>query len=45
MELENTDIIGIVRGMGLTPDQLAAIVKAAAVPAALERKEDGDETV
>ena len=47
MELENLDIIGLVRGMGLTPDQLAAIIKAAPpqpVPAP-ERKEDDNETV
>ena len=48
MELENLDIIGLVRGMGLTPDQLAALIKAAPVPAAPtpevpERKEDGYE--
>ena len=29
-ELENLDIIGIVRNVGLTPDQLAAILQAAA---------------
>ena len=47
MELENLDIIGLVRGMGLSPDQLAALIKAAPpqpVPAP-ERKEDGYETV
>ena len=45
MELENLDIIGLVRGMGLTPDQLAALIKAVPAPAAptLERKEDGYE--
>lgn len=30
LELENLDIIGIVRNVGLTPDQLAAILQAAA---------------
>jgi len=49
MELENLDIIGLVRGMGLSPDQLAALIKATPVPAAPtedpERKEDGYETV
>ena len=47
MELENLDIIGLVRGMGLSPDQLAALIKAVPVPAAPtpERKEDGYETV
>lgn len=47
MELENLDIIGLVRGMGLTPDQLAALIQAAPpqpVPVP-ERKEDGYETV
>lgn len=28
-ELENTDIIGLVRSMGLTPDQLAALIRGA----------------
>ena len=28
-ELENLDIIGLVRGMGLDPDQLAALIQAA----------------
>lgn len=28
LELENLDIIGLVRGMGLTPDQLAALIQA-----------------
>ena len=47
MELENLDIIGLVRGMGLSPDQLAALIKAAPpqpVPET-ERKEDSYETV
>ena len=30
LELENLDIIGIVRNVGLTPDQLAAILQATA---------------
>ena len=30
LELENLDIIGLVRSVGLTPDQLAAILQAAA---------------
>lgn len=29
MEIENTDIIGLVRSMGLTPDQLAALIRGA----------------
>ena len=28
-ELENLDIIGLVRGVGLDPDQLAALIRAA----------------
>ena len=47
MNLENLDIIGLVRAVGLTPDQLAALIQAAPpqpVPAP-ERKEDGYETV
>lgn len=33
LQLENTDIIGLVRGIGMTPDQLAALIQSA-VPAA-----------
>ena len=47
MNLENLDIIGLVRAVGLTPDQLAALIQAAPpqpVPVP-ERKEDGNETV
>ncbi|MDE7244384.1 MAG: DUF4315 family protein [Oscillospiraceae bacterium] len=43
LELENMDIIGIVRSMGLTPEQLAALIqssKPAAPAAAPERKEE-----
>ncbi|MCX4371176.1 DUF4315 family protein [uncultured Oscillibacter sp.] len=44
--LENLDIIGLVRGMGLTPDQLAALIQSAPRPEAPARKEvSGDETV
>ncbi len=45
LQLENTDIIGLVRGIGMTPDQLAALIQSA-VPAAAatapvkENKED-----
>lgn len=28
-ELENLDIIGLVRGVGLSPDQLAALIRSA----------------
>ena len=47
MELENLDIIGLVRGMGLSPDQLAALIKAAPPQPVPEtaRKEDSYETV
>ena len=34
LELENLDIIGIVRNMGLTPDQLAALIQASKTAAA-----------
>ena len=43
LELENTDIIGLVRSMGLTPDQLAALIqsgKPAASAADQEQKEE-----
>ncbi len=43
LELENTDIIGIVRSMGLTPEQLAALIqsgRAAASAAEPEKKEE-----
>ena len=39
--LENLDIIGLVRSVGLTPDQLAVLIQAN-TPAAAVRKEDGD---
>ena len=41
LELENLDIIGIVRNMGLTPDQLAALIQGAR-PTDLEKKEETD---
>ena len=45
-ELENLDIVGIVRRMGVTPDELAAIMQAARPPgplsAAPAEKEDAD---
>jgi len=45
-KLENLDIIGLVRGMGLTPDQLAALLQSAPRPETPARKEvSGDETV
>ena len=46
MNLENLDIIGLVRAVGLTPDQLAALIQANApnvtVRPAPERKEAGN---
>ena len=41
MELENLDIIGLVRGMGLDPDQLAALIRAAR-PVAQEDSHHGE---
>ena len=38
-ELENLDIIGMVRSMGLTPDQLAALIQGAR---SNEKKEEPD---
>lgn len=46
MNLENLDIIGLVRAVGLTPDQLAALIQSAPRPETPARKEvSGDETV
>ena len=42
LELENLDIIGLVRSMGLTPDQLAALIQNSRTAAGAERKEGGD---
>ena len=42
MEIENTDIIGIVRGTGLTTDQLAELVRGAkAVAVSGEKAPEG----
>ena len=43
LELENTDIIGIVRSMGLTPDQLAALIQSSrtTAPAADPERKEG----
>ena len=41
LELENLDIIGMVRNMGLTPDQLAALIQGAR-PTDMEKKEETD---
>ena len=40
-ELENLDIIGLVRGVGLDPDQLAALIHTAR-PVAQEDNHDGE---
>ena len=40
-ELENLDIIGMVRGMGLDPDQLAALILAAR-PVGQEEADHGE---
>ncbi len=39
-ELENLDIVGIVRSMGVTPEQLAAIIQASktAAPVSTEKE-------
>lgn len=41
-KLENLDIVGLVRGLGMTPDQLAALLRANPIipAAAVEQKED-----
>lgn len=47
MSLENSDIIGLVREQGLTPDMLAellASLKASPLPAKPEMKEESYET-
>ena len=43
LELENLDIIGLVRSMGLTPDQLAALIQNSktAAPGVERREESG----
>ncbi len=40
--LENTDIIGLVRGVGMTPDQLAALIQGAASPVQKEAEHGQD---
>ena len=41
-ELENTDIVGMVREMGVTPDELAELLKRMLTPA--EKTEETNET-
>ena len=41
-ELENTDIVGMVREMGVTPDELAELLKRMRTPA--EKTEETNET-
>ena len=46
MELENTDILGLVRASGMTPDQLAALLrgmKDSPVPASTETYDEQEE--
>lgn len=42
MELENLDIIGLVRSMGLTPEQLAALIQPSGNAAPAVREEETD---
>ena len=46
-ELENLDIVGMVRSMGMTPEELAALIEASKngqmAPAMTEKGETGDE--
>ena len=46
-ELENLDIVGMVRSMGMTPEELAALIEASKngqmAPAITEKEETGDE--
>ena len=43
-ELENLDIVGMVRSMGMTPEELAALIEASQMaPAMTEKEETGDE--
>ena len=46
-ELENLDIVGMVRSMGMTPEELAALIEASKngqmAPAMTEKEETGDE--
>ena len=42
MELENLDIIGLVRSVGLTPEQLAALIQPADSSAPDFREEETD---
>lgn len=49
-EIENLDIVGIVRSLGVTPDELAALIQASkgrqSAPAAVtEKEEHSDEEV
>lgn len=45
MELENLDIVGTVREMGITPDQLAELLKKMMeTPVSAEKTEDTNET-
>ena len=40
---ENTEIIGIVRASGYTPDALAALLSSSGIPAVAEKEDSTDE--
>lgn len=43
-ELENLDIVGMVRSMGMTPEQLSALIQASkTVPSAFREEDDSHE--
>lgn len=42
-ELENLDIVGMVRSLGLTPEQLAALLQTSRIPAANREEETNHE--
>lgn len=42
LALENTDIVGLVRSVGLTPDQLAALLQSAQTAQSQDGKENPD---
>ncbi len=39
-ELENLDIVGMVRSLGMTPEQLAALLDGSKAPSAIPGKEE-----
>ena len=42
-EAENTEILGIVRASGYTPDALAALLSSSGIPAVAEKEDSTDE--